>query len=106
MPQILAIAFLKMARTSPTLPPSAINTSAIAGLFSRAGENHADVVEDRGDRRMRLVYGFRHIVGTDDPGPLSRGQNMRGDRAAQPLVRFRWRNGADEAFARCPYQQG
>src|SRR5712672_1887425 len=57
MPQILAIAFLKLLRTSPTLPPSAISTSAMSGLFSRAGEDYADVVEDRGDRRVRLVHG-------------------------------------------------
>src|SRR3954465_9804471 len=76
MPQILAIAFLKLLRTSPTLPPSAIRMSAISGLFSRAGENYADVVEDRGDRRMRLVNG--DLDGADAG---KRGQNGVGDRA-------------------------
>src|SRR5258708_27035221 len=58
MPQILAIAFWNVARTSPTLPPSAIRTSAIMRrLRPRAHQDHSDIVEDRGDRRMRLVNG-------------------------------------------------
>src|SRR3954468_12107334 len=76
MPQILAIALLNVARTSPTLPPSAIRTSAMSGLFSRAGENHADVVEDGGDRRVRLVHG--DLDGAD---PGKRRQNGVGDGA-------------------------
>src|ERR1700704_3552949 len=80
MPQILAIAFLNMLRTSPTLPPSAISPSAMSGLFSRAGENHADVVENRGDRRVRLVNG--DLDGADAG---ERGQNGVGDGAGGAL---------------------
>src|SRR3954464_12409450 len=76
MPQILAIAFWNTLRTSPTLPPSAIRTSAMPGLFSGAGENHADVVENRGDRRVRLVHG--DLDGADAG---KRRQNGVGDGA-------------------------
>src|SRR6476646_571297 len=55
MPQILAMAFRNVARTSPTLPPSAISTSAISGRWPLAHQHHADILEDFGDRRMRLV---------------------------------------------------
>src|SRR4051794_23710862 len=44
-------------------------------------------------------------MGADDPGTPSHGQNVRRDRAAKPLMRFRWHDGADEALARCPYHQ-
>src|SRR5579859_473952 len=57
MPQIVAIALGKVARTSPTLPPSAIRTLAILERMPAAGQHHADILEDRGDRRMRLVHG-------------------------------------------------
>src|SRR5580692_7768768 len=55
------IARSKVARTSPTLPPSAMNASANvsapAALWSRALDDDADVVEGRGDRGMWLVHG-------------------------------------------------
>src|SRR5215207_9711035 len=57
MPQILAMAFRNVARTSPTLPPSAISTSAMSGRMPLARQHHADILEDRGDWRMRLVDG-------------------------------------------------
>src|SRR5712672_2855131 len=57
MPQILAMALLNVARTSPTLPPSAISTSAMSGRLPCAHQHHADVLEDRGDRRVWLVDG-------------------------------------------------
>src|SRR5882757_2785049 len=57
MPQMLEIALPNVARTSPTLPPSAISTSAMSGRLPRAGQHHADILEDRGDRRVRLVHG-------------------------------------------------
>src|SRR5437667_12797874 len=57
MPQILAMAFLNVARTSPTLPPSAISTSAMSGRLPIARQHDTDILEDRGDRRMRLVHG-------------------------------------------------
>src|SRR6185369_4847328 len=57
MPQILAMALRNVARTSPTLPPSAISTSAMSGRLPLAGKHHADILEDRSDRRVRLVYG-------------------------------------------------
>src|SRR4051794_10465650 len=59
MPQIWAIALRNVARTSPTLPPSAISTLAMSGL-PRARQHDADIVEDRGDWRMRLVHGDLH----------------------------------------------
>src|ERR1700751_114212 len=57
MPQIDAIAFSNVARTSPTLPPSAIRTLAMLQWMPVAGQYHADILEDRGDRRVRLVHG-------------------------------------------------
>src|SRR4029079_6692403 len=57
MPQILAMAFRNVARTSPTLPPSAISTSAMSGRVPLADQHHADILEDRGNRRMWLVHG-------------------------------------------------
>src|SRR5712672_3427541 len=57
MPQILAMALLNVARTSPTLPPSAISTSAMSGRLPCAHQHHADVLEDRGDRRVWLMDG-------------------------------------------------
>src|SRR5580698_4858939 len=63
----MATARLKVLRTSPTLPPSAISALAkpeAAGstMLARAGalDGHTDVVERRGDRRMRLVNGDSH----------------------------------------------
>ena len=43
-------------RQSPTLPPSAMNASTTA--TTRAHDGHADIVEGRGDRRVRfcLLY--------------------------------------------------
>src|SRR5712664_1641133 len=57
MPQILAIAFWNVARTSPTLPPSAIRTSATRRRLPGAGQDHANIFENRGDRGVRLVNG-------------------------------------------------
>src|SRR5512134_642221 len=57
MPQIWEMALLNVARTSPTLPPSAISTSAMSGRLPLARQHHADILEDRGDRRVRLVDG-------------------------------------------------
>src|SRR5580704_1565626 len=55
------IAWSKVARTSPTLPPSAMNASAKASapaaLLPRALDDDADVVEGGGDRGVRLVHG-------------------------------------------------
>src|SRR3954447_6169732 len=78
MPQILAIAFWKVARTSPTLPPSAIRTSAMGRRMPGARQHHADVVEDRGNRRMRLVDGD-----LDRPDARKRRQDGIGHRAGR-----------------------
>src|SRR4051794_37784663 len=56
MPQILAIALRNVSLMSPTLPPSAISTSAMTMLSAAAGQDHADVVENGGDRGVRLVH--------------------------------------------------
>src|SRR4051812_10927665 len=64
MPQMLAMAFLNVARTSPTLPPSAISTSAMSGRLPIADQHHTDILEDRGNRRMRLVHGDLDRVDT------------------------------------------
>src|SRR6185436_2303487 len=57
MPQIWEMALLNVARTSPTLPPSAISTSAMSGRLPLARQHHADIFEDRSNRRMRFVHG-------------------------------------------------
>src|SRR4051812_17120236 len=80
MPQILAIAFWKVARTSPTLPPSAIRTSAMGRRMPGARQHHADVVKDRGNRRMRLVDGD-----LDRPDARKRRQDGIGHRAGGAL---------------------
>src|SRR5262249_29483763 len=54
---ISGMARAKVVLTFPTLPPSAISTSAIARLSTGPGQRHADVLEDRGDRRVWLVHG-------------------------------------------------
>src|SRR6266581_4574537 len=84
MPQMLEMALLNVARTSPTLPPSAISTSAMSGRLPCARQYHADVVEDRGDWRMRLVNGDLDRVDARE-----RHQDRIGDgagRALQQLV--------------------
>src|SRR6202451_1058986 len=57
----IATAASKVARTSPTLPPSAMNASAKASapaaLLPRALDDDADVVEGRGDRGVRFMHG-------------------------------------------------
>src|ERR1700728_2323320 len=65
----MATARLKVLRTSPTLPPRAINALAkpeAAGstMFARARslDGHTDVVERRGDWCMRLVNGDTHCA--------------------------------------------
>src|SRR5580700_7488819 len=56
----------KVARTSPTLPPSAMNASAkvlaLAAILPRALDDDADVVEGRGDRGVRFVHGDANAV--------------------------------------------
>src|SRR5882672_4665447 len=54
--QSIAIARASVARTSPTLLPSASSASAMAG----ARDGDADVRECGGDRRMRLVNRYPH----------------------------------------------
>src|SRR3954454_19607088 len=83
MPQIWAIAFWNVARTSPTLPPSAIRTLAMSGV-PRTRQHDSDVVEDRGDRRMRLVHG--DLDRTDAGKERQDGTGHRAGRALQQLV--------------------
>src|SRR3954466_9715833 len=88
MPQMLEMAFWNVARTSPTLPPSAISTSAmknmiLSGRLPCARQHHADVVEDRSDRRVRLVDGD-----LDDIDARKRHQDRIGDGASRPLQQF------------------
>src|SRR5579864_5351951 len=83
MPQIWAIALRNVARTSPTLPPSAISTLAMSGV-PRTGQHDADIVEDRGDRRMRLMHGDLH--GTDAREMRQDGVGDCTRRALQQLV--------------------
>src|SRR2546430_17616866 len=83
MPQILAMAFWNVARTSPTLPPSAISASAMRGL-PRARQHHADVVEDRSDRRVRLVNG--DLDGSDARKRRQYGVRHGAGGALQQLV--------------------
>ena len=80
MPRMLAIALLKVARTSPTLPPSAIRALAISVVLPRPGQHHADILEDRGDRGVRLVHG--DLDGADAG---KRAQDRIGDRAGGAL---------------------
>src|SRR3954447_3009867 len=83
MPQLWAIAFWNVARTSPTLPPSAIRTLAMSGV-PRTRQHDSDVVEDRGDRRMRLVHG--DLDRTDARKVRQDGIGHRAGRALQQLV--------------------
>src|SRR3569623_746958 len=83
MPQTWAIALSKVARTSPTLPPSAIRALAISGM-PRARQHDADVVEDRRDRRVRLVHG--DLDGADARKMRQDGVGDYVDRALQQLV--------------------
>src|SRR5260221_7842475 len=53
--QSASMARASVSRVSPTLPPSAISASGIALALALAVDRDADVVEGRGDRRMRLV---------------------------------------------------
>src|SRR5882757_4260396 len=72
----MATARSRVARASPTLPPSAISASATA----LAPDGHADVVEDRRDRRMRLMDGDPH---RGDAGKARK--HLVGDRAGSGL---------------------
>src|ERR1022692_4627173 len=83
MPQILAIAFWNVARTSPTLPPSAISTSAMRRRLPRARQDHADVLENRSDRGMRLVNGD-----LDRGDPRKCRQDGVGNGAGRALQQF------------------
>src|ERR1700679_2049988 len=66
----MAIAESKVARTSPILPPSAMNASAnvsapaalLVAILARALDDDADVVEGRGDRGVRLVHGDADVA--------------------------------------------
>src|SRR5215475_12012532 len=70
MPQMWVIAFRNVARTSPTLPPSAMIALPMQWRMAVAGQHHADIVEDRIDRRVRLVDGD-----FDRAYPGKRGKN-------------------------------
>src|ERR1700692_1539955 len=83
MPQIWAMAFWNVARTSPTLPPSAIRTSAMRRRLPRARQDHADVAENRGDRGMRLVNGD-----LDRADPRKRHKDGVGNGAGRALQRL------------------
>src|ERR1700722_11340855 len=83
MPQMLAFSFWNVARTSPTLPPSAIRTSAMRGMLPGTGQDHADIVEDRGDRRVRLVNGD-----LDGAEAWKRRQDGIGDGAGGAFQQF------------------
>src|SRR6516165_8587078 len=52
-----AIALLNVARTSPTLPPSAMIALAMCRRMPVARQHDADVLENLGNRCMRLVHG-------------------------------------------------
>src|SRR5271167_3406425 len=56
MPPISAIACSNVVLTSPTLPPNAIRALAMSGRMPVAGQDHADVLEDRGNWGMRLMH--------------------------------------------------
>src|ERR1700722_6103431 len=83
MPQMLAFSFWNVVRTSPTLPPSAIRTSAMRGMLPGAYQDYADIVEDRGDRRVRLVNG--DLDGAD---ARKRGQDGVGDGTGGAFQQF------------------
>src|SRR5438067_13067099 len=51
------MSLMNIAQTSPTLLTSSNSTSAMSGRLLLARQHHADILEDRGDRRMRLVHG-------------------------------------------------
>src|SRR5947209_2246304 len=83
MPQIWETALPNVARTSPTLPPSAMRTLAMSGM-PRARQHDADIVEDRRDRRMRLVDGDLHRA--DAREVRQDAVRDRAGRALQQLV--------------------
>src|SRR5262245_16061468 len=83
MPQIFEIAFWNVVRTSPTLPPRAIKALAIVRM-PPARQRHADVVEDGGDRRVRLVHS--DLDGADARKVRQDGVGDRAGRAFQELV--------------------
>src|SRR5215208_6042267 len=80
---MLAIAFLNVARTSPTLPPSAIRTSAMGWRLPGARQDDSDILENRGDRRVRFVY---RDLDRADPG--KGGQYGIGYGAGRALQQF------------------
>src|SRR5580700_5121184 len=89
----------KVARTSPTLPPSAMNASAkvlaLAAILPRALDDDADVVEGRGDRGVRLVHGdanaadlgvvLQHSLGDGAGGGLDEAIAARAERFRRRL---------------------
>src|SRR5882757_8418620 len=88
MPHMLEMAFWNVARTSPTLPPSAISTSAmknmiLSGRLPVAQQDHADIVEDRRDRRVRFVDGD-----LDRADARKRRQDGIGHRAGGAFQQF------------------
>src|SRR4030081_475741 len=90
----IATARSSVARASPTLPPSAISASDMfprmtfsenqfplfGSCAARAQNGHADIVENRGDRRMPRGHGDPH--GGD---ARERRQDLVGDRAGGGL---------------------
>src|SRR6516162_7436368 len=89
-----AIAFLNVARTSPTLPPSAINAlvGPLAMRMPIARQHRADILEDFRNRRVWLVHGD-----LDGAHPRKGGEDRIGNRARctlqEPVVAVLERRG-------------
>ena len=66
---------------------------AMAGMDDDAGDE--DGIGHRLSSNCRghpqRLYGFRHVVGPDDPRAALGRNQMRRDRAAEPLLRLRRR---------------
>src|SRR5262245_48431952 len=96
----------KVVRTSPTLPPSASSASTMA----LAQDRYADIVEDGGDRRMRLVDGDPHrrhlgepceqCLGGNGGGGLDQPEALTGKRAGRGIDDRRVGHGVGELVAR------
>src|SRR5580692_12539915 len=100
---MIAIAWSKVAGTSPTLPPSAMNASAKAltpaalsiALSPGALDDDTDVVEGGGDRGVRLVHGdanapdlrvmLQHRLGDGAGGCLHQPITARAERVRRRL---------------------
>src|SRR3984957_11971333 len=99
----IAMAASKVARTSPTLPPSAMNASAkvsapatlLVAILPRAFDDDADIVEGGGDRGVRLVHGdadaphlgimLQHRLGDRTGGGFHEPIAARAERLARRL---------------------